>query len=80
MQFNFFTLAPKAARHGAGQTSMPAQGKTLRRYVRGWIKREKNNRTASFDRGQLLDLLPVSSDITLEVKSHGSLGLTESGI
>lgn len=80
MQSDFFTLAPKAAQHRAEQTSVPAQGKTLRLYVKGWIRREKNNRAAFFDKGQLLNLLTVSSDITLELKSHGSLRLTESGI
>ena len=80
MQFDFFTLDPKAPQRRAGQTSVPAQGKTLRTYIKGWIRREKNNRTASFDRGQLLDLLTVSSDTTLELKPHGSLRLTESGI
>lgn len=80
MPFYFFTLSPKVAQHGAGQTTMPAHGKTLRMYIKGWIRREKNNRTTYFDRGQLLDLLTVSSDITLELKLHGSLRLIESGI
>lgn len=52
----------------------------LRMYVKGWTRREKDNITASFDRGQLLELLTVSSDIILELKLCGSLGLTESGV
>ena len=80
MPFYFFTLSLKVAQHRAGQTSMPAHGKTLRMYVKEWIRREKNNRTTYFDRGQLLDLLTVLSDITLELKPHGSLRLIESGI
>lgn len=55
-------LVPKAAQHGAAEPSMPAQGKTLRMYVKGWLRRGNNNLTASFEGGQLLDLLTVSPD------------------